>query len=215
MTSEQENTTASLAPNPELSGSFTTAFARRKRWKLDARLLEAIKAVLPRGCSVIDLGAGVGRTVQALRDAGWPHTDGVDGIPGISALSMGLVAELDLTGRYVWYRAYADAPDAKQEEIGWRPDAAICIEVGEHIPEDKQEWFLNNLADSARSYLIVSYALPGQRGRDHVQCRSPEWVANQLGIRGWSLSEDITILARSIAGKGWDKKLLVFGRNDE
>lgn len=213
MSNAQENT-AAIGTRHELSGSFTAAFAERKRWKLDPKLLAAIKYVLPPGCSVIDLGAGIGKTVLALREAGWEHTEGVDGIPGIDKLSNGLVLELDLTGRYVWHRLYADAPDAKQEDIGWRPGVAICIEVGEHIPADKQEWFLNNLADAARELLIVSYAVPGQRGRDHVSCRSPEWVANQLGKRSWELSEDITIMARSIAGKGWDKKLLVFKKTE-
>ena len=42
------------------NGSFTTEFAKKTTRKLDESLFEAIKAVLPRGSSVIDLGAGMG-----------------------------------------------------------------------------------------------------------------------------------------------------------
>lgn len=189
------------------SGAFSAEFAAKKRWKLDENLLKAIKAVLPsRDCSVIDLGAGIGVTVKALREAGWTHVEGVDGIPGIKELSGGVVTKLDLTEPYLWTRTYG----TRENIYGWRPDVAICIEVGEHILEAKQEQFLNNLADAASQMLVVSYAVPGQRGRDHVCCRSPEWVANQLGRRGWLMDEELTMRARDIAGKGWDKKLLIF-----
>ena len=196
------------------SGAFSSEFAAKKHWKLDPNLLDAINGTLlgvpkPGGCSVIDCGAGIGKLVLAIRDAGWLNVEGVDGIPGIDALSGDIVSELDLTMPYVWSAVYGDKQAADAEEAPWRPDVAICIEVGEHIPEAKQKQFLDNLADAACQVLIVSYAVPGQRGRDHVCCRSPEWVANQLGRRGWSLAEDKTANSRLVAGKGWNKKLLV------
>jgi len=191
------------------NGSFSTAFAQKKHWKLDEKLMDAIKEVLVPApdSSVIDLGAGIGLCVEALQVAGWKHVCGVDGIEGIVEISNGLIARLDLTEPRLWTRKYFGSGMV----AGWRPDAAICIEVGEHIPPEKQKAFLDNLADAALYQLIVSYAVPGQRGRDHVSCHTPEWVASQLASRdrGWIVHEGRTKIARDIAGKGWDKKLLV------
>ena len=189
----------------ETNGAFTHDFAAKKRWKLDEKLLEAIQEVLPLRSSVIDLGAGIGRTVQALRDGGWEHVEGVDGIPGIFKLSKGLVIEMDLTGPHLWTRFYL---------AGWRPDAAICIECAEHVPASLQDQFWDNVADAMciDGLLIVSVATPGQRGKDHVACQLPETVAARLGRRGHDLDEPLTQKARSIAGKGWNRKLIVTRR---
>lgn len=187
------------------NGCFTTGFAEKKTWKLDLKLLEAIKGVLPpRNCPVIDLGAGIGRTVQALRDAGWDHVEGVDGIEGIRKLSAGLVSEHDLTEPHLWTRLYDR----------FRPDAAICIECAEHVPQELQDRLWDNIADATcvRGLLIVSVATPGQRGRDHIACQMPEMVASRLGQRGHELDEPLTQKARLIAGKGWDRKLIVTKR---
>ena len=89
-----------------------------------------------------------------------------------------------------------------------RADVALCIEVGEHVPEEFLEKFLDNIAIFATEMMIVSWAVPGQRGRGHVSCLDPDWVAAELGLRGWTVSEK-TEAARQMAGKGWNKKLLV------
>jgi len=182
------------------NGSFSTAFAKKKRWKLDMNLWDQIGwfADLESIKTSLDLGAGMGLGVEYLREQG-VDARGVDGTPEIGALSNGVVQYADLTKR--------DALGAKNGIA----ELAISIEVGEHIPEPGLQAFIDNVAKGAGKWLILSWAIPNQRGRDHCSCRSPEWVANRFGDAGLLLHEEYTAEMRERAGSGWDKKLLVFG----
>lgn len=179
-------------------GEFSTAFAEKKNWKVDQLLLQALRAVIPVGATVVDLGAGMGHYVAALRDLGYVAT-GFDGIEGIEKSSGGLVLRADLTLHQNLVLNYG---------FSW----AISIEVGEHIPAEHSITFLDNLAAAATDGLIVSWAVPGQRGHNHVNCQPVEWVCGQLGARGWIINYPQTLVARQLAGKGWRDKLTVFQR---
>lgn len=191
----------------EATGAFETEFAAKKRWKVDAGLWAAMLAVFHEGERIVDLGAGAGRYVDLLRQHGFV-AEGVDAIPGIGELTKGLVQEVDLTTPDLWGDIYA----GRGAHEHWRPEAAIFVEVGEHVPAGLSGQLLDNVADAASQRLLVSWAVPGQRGRDHIHCQPPEWVACEMGKRGWSLDSDLTAKARELAGKGWDRKLMVFGR---
>ena len=179
-------------------GAFDYRFAARRmrRRKLDEALLNAILQIVPEGKTIIDLGAGTGELVRALicqgRDA-----IGIDGTPKVKALSRGVVEEHDLT----------------TIDPGWLSrDWGIFVEVGEHIPATHNKVLLTNVAESAVDGLIVSWAPPGQRGRNHVNCRTAEWVACEFGCRGWMVNEALTAIAREAAGPVWSQKLLIFER---
>ncbi len=182
------------------AGSFSHQFAARKTWKLNDGLVRVLDHLTKPADTVLDVGAGVGRYVHALRERG-VEAYGVDGIPGIAELSDGLVSELNLTDEHA------------RERMQFVPmfDLTLCIEVGEHIPPELLDRFLTSVCNIHTRRFLVSWAIPNQRGRDHVSCRSPEWVANRFGCWGWALDDDVTAEIREIAGKGWDHKLLLFG----
>lgn len=174
-------------------GAFNVQHQRsRKRKQADPDLARAFCDIIPSDATVLDFGAGTGRYTDALINAGY-DAEGIDGTPGIEDLSGGTVGFCDLTGESVPCK-----------------DWTICIEVGEHIPELQLGFFLVNLANSARDGLIISWAVPGQRGRNHVSCRWPEWVCQEMFSRFWRTDFVGTGRARLIAGGGWAKKLLVF-----
>ena len=180
-------------------GAFDTRFARRRqrRAAVDQKLLEAILQTVDPWQSIMDLGAGTGEMVRALRDAGRRYVSGVDGTPGILDLTAGVVHEADLT-----------AVDRRWPVSCW----AICLEVIEHIPAEHHSLLFENIAASATVGLILSVAVPGQRGRGHVSCRTPEFIACEFGHRGYRLDEEATDNARRTAGHGWSSKLLVLRR---
>lgn len=178
------------------NGAFEPEFAGRKRWRVDAGLWPALLATLPPRVRVVDLGASVGRYVAALRAAGF-FAVGLDGTPNVAELSGGLVSYADLS-----------RPVRFEDPADW----AMSIEVGEHIPAAYAATYLDNVAAAARAGLIVSWAVPGQRGRNHVHCQPPEWVAAQLAYRGWTVDVPATDRARELAGRGWNRKLLVLTR---
>lgn len=180
----------------EERGAFSSAHAKKKEWKIDEGLWKAIQATIPQGLSVFDVGAGAGKYVQALNDAGYCAT-GCDGTDGIAELTGGLVFQLDL------------AADVRFDKpVAW----AMSIEVGEHIPQPYEHVYLNNLTNAACKGIILSWAVVNQRGRGHVNCHMPEWVASQMMLRHWHLDEESTLRARAIAGRGWNRKLMVFKR---
>lgn len=188
-------------------GSFSREFAERKRWKLDQGLFNALLGILPQKTLVLEMGAGIGRYVTELRKAGY-EAHGIDGIEGIEQLSKGIVQQVDLTEK--------GASRQVLLSIG-RPAWGLCIEVGEHIPKERLSQFLDNICYIPANGLIISWGTPGQRGHDHVSCRLPEWVTIEVVKRGWKelgwkLDHDATVEARRIAGKGWNRKLLVFRR---
>lgn len=192
-------------PTPPAPGAFSRAYATWKRWRLDDGLeaamwlvniyLQAQGIKAPRW---LDLGAGAGKYVARLIDWGCDAV-GLDGIPGIGKISQGLVQEADLT-----------KPDALQ---GIQPaDCAMCIEVGEHVPAEHEAALLDSIAQATRRLLLISWATPGQKGRQHINCRTPEHVQAELEKRGLQRNELLTSRARKLAGRHWQHKLLVMER---
>jgi hypothetical protein len=178
------------------SGAFDTEFATRKNWKIDAGLLRALTAIIPQGSSVMDLGAGTGKYVYSLRAHGY-KAYGLDGIQDIATLSDGLVRQLDLSSPI--------APEERVIAYDW----CMTIEVGEHIPYPGCLKLIHRAIRYSRVGVVCSWAVPGQRGRDHITCRTPEWVASRFARLGVLIDENATIRARELAGKGWNRKLLV------
>ena len=185
----------------ELHGAFTTEFSqhRQKRKRLDPKLLTAVLDTIPIGSRIIDVGAGTGELVAALREHGYTAR-GVDGTPGIQSLTDGLVIQVDLAKSVHWPELFRDA-----DKTQW----ATCLEVGEHLPREHELQFWFNLSNVATQGLMLSWARIGQRGRGHINCHQTYLVANRLGAHGWLVDESATEKAREIAGKGWDRKLLV------
>ena len=64
-------------------------------------------------------------------------------------------------------------------------DAAMSIEVAEHIPAHLEEAFLTNLVNSARKLIILSWGTPGQGGQGHVNGQTAEAVEEKMKKRGW------------------------------
>lgn len=187
-----------------MNGAFSKEFASRKRWKLNSGLQNAIKEATEPGDMVLDVGAGVGRYVEWLNELERLAV-GLDGTQGIEGLSDGRVMELDFTSD--------DASDHIQFRHPEGFDLVLCIEVIEHIPVRLMSAFMDNLAKINTINWMVSCATINQRGRDHVSCHQPYWVTSQFGLRGIEVDEPETERLRTIAGKGWNHKLLMLRKH--
>lgn len=177
-------------------GTFSRRYQRRRRNR-KLYYLDAVVAVVPNGKGIIDLGASVGYYVSALRDAGYEAV-GLDGTPNIERLSRGLVRWADLATDCSKHHGAAD----------W----AMFLEVGEHIPVKLEGRLFDEVSRIPTGGLIVSWAVPGQRGRGHVNCRSPEYVAAEFVKRGWKLDDEATEKARNRVGERLRRSLMVFVR---
>lgn len=133
---------------------------------------------------VVDLGCGNGGYVKAMRDHGI-ECQGYDGNPHTAEITDGMCKTIDLS---------------KPISIG-RYDMVVSLEVAEHIPEKFENIFLENLTKTADRYLVLSWAIPGQRGTGHVNCKSNEYVIKELNRRGFKLTDDYKRLRKVVVGK--------------
>ena len=141
--------------------------------------------------SVTDLGCGTGSYVEMISELGI-KAQGFDGNPDTKTLdsSGGLcVGPVDLTRERFWNAT----------------DAVISIEVGEHIPAELEVAFLDNVVDSARRMVILTWAPPDQVGEGHVNGQTVEDIEGKMKQRGWKKDEYLTGNMKTSAELWWLK----------
>jgi tryptophanyl-tRNA synthetase len=93
--------------------------------------------------------------------------------------------------------------------------SVISLEVGEHLPKEAQETFMNTLVNHCAEHLILSWAEIGQAGIGHINCRSQEDVINDIVSRGFEYLPNETQDARNNIDDNcnWFRRtLLIFKR---
>jgi SAM-dependent methyltransferase len=148
--------------------------------------------------SVLDLGCGPGFYLQAFKSAGYDCA-GYDGNPNTVQLTEGLAQVADLSKKFELNRKY---------------DCVVSLEVGEHIPEEYEPAFIENLCRHADKWLIVSWAIPNQHGDGHVNCRTNSYVENILNKKGFVRVTDYGEQLRNSADCHWFKNTLMVFRRD-
>lgn len=152
----------------------------------DAGLAEAIAKFLvdEDAIEVFDFGCGTGYYSIKLKEAGITPL-AVDGNPFTEQLVGNgiLVYVKDLT-----------------KPIKLLPaDWVISLEVGEHIPAVFEDNFINNLHNHNRYGMIVSWAVPGQGGDGHVNCKTNAEVMTKICAKGYDIDAFATQKLRDSA----------------
>lgn len=125
------------------------------------------------GATVVDFGCGDGVYVRQLRAAGI-ECDGYDGNPVTKERSGGICQTLDLV-------------EPQQLPIySW----VISIEVGEHIPSNYEFHYIENLHRHNSQGIIMSWAVRGQNGLGHVNCRDNHEVKKLMSLLGYRSNEE-------------------------
>lgn len=162
------------------------------------RLLIVVTSIVPPGKSVVDIGAGPGYYVRALRDRGY-RAIGLEGMEGVHEVSGGLVREVDLVDDCSEFHGAAD----------W----GLFCDVGEHVPKKFERTLIDNVSRIPTEGLIVTWAVPGREGRargsPHVNCRTPEYVAGEFGRRGWRMDWRATKWSRRLCPRARDRLLVL------
>lgn len=121
--------------------------------------------------SVADVGCGVGGWLAAFARAGVTDFQGYDGDyvdRGALRIDAARFTPVELRSPF---------------SLGRRFDLAVCLEVGEHLPESCAEHLVAALADSAPCVLF-SAAVPLQGGTGHVNEQPQSWWAAKFATRG-------------------------------
>jgi SAM-dependent methyltransferase len=118
------------------------------------RLLPMVRDML-HPASVLDVGCGSGAWLAEFMRLGVGDAMGVDG-DYVAADTLAIPTE-----RFV-------PRDITQPfDLGRRFDMALCLEVGEHIPNAASATLVRNVATHA-PIVVFSAAVPGQGGQDHI-----------------------------------------------
>ncbi|CAG0922877.1 unnamed protein product [Notodromas monacha] len=168
-----------------------------------ATTLAAVKA------AVNDLEATSGMntiTLKGLREW-WTSTKpmigswtGYDGNPHVEDLTFGLVRRFDLS---------------KPGSIGKTFDWVMSLEVGEHIPREYQDIYIDNLIRHAKEGIVLSWAVEGQGGRSHVNERNNDVIIEILQGRGFFPQPEIWKALRASSSFHWLKNtIMVFTRGE-
>lgn len=167
---------------------------RNKRYTFDKGLARGIvEFAREKGVKdVIDVGCGNGAYVFYLRDKGF-EADGFDGNPYTSDITHGECMVCDFA----------------EPVLLWARDLVLCLEVAEHIPEDKEWIFLDNILAPMSDYIIISWAVEGQGGVGHVNCRNNDYVQHVFGDWKYGLDAEWTRRLRALCSVSWFKKTLM------
>jgi SAM-dependent methyltransferase len=130
--------------------------------------------------TVVDLGCGAGRYTQQFIDNGI-KCEGYDGNPLTPEMTDGLCKVLDIT---------------EPLDIG-KFDLVFSLEVGEHIPKQFEQIFIDNLCNTTNKYIVVSWANVGLEWPGHVNCQNNYYVIAEFGKRNFKFNQEATSYIRS------------------
>jgi len=71
-------------------------------------------------------------------------------------------------------------------------DVVYALEIGEHIPKDREPVFLKNLNHAASKQLFLSWAIPGQGGNGHVNCQTNDYIIGEMAKLGLAFDDNVT-----------------------
>ena len=147
--------------------------------------------------STFDFGCGLGDYIKKLNDTGHSNLLGLEGDPPAKKHFENIIKQ-DLTTPF---------------NIGLKGNV-ICLEVGEHIPNEYMYALLSNIKTHLDGYLIMSWAVKGQAGYGHVNCLdNTEIIQIITEFMDVEYIEPISQAGRSIIGDNtpWFKNtLLIF-----
>lgn len=144
------------------------------------QLSEHLQHILNTEEIIFDFGCGTGFYLHALKDIGFKKLIGIDGSYLTKTVHPNIFI-YDLS---------------KKLNLWNKKGQVISFEVGEHIPEEYEQIFIDNLTNHCDSRLILSWAIPGQGGIGHVNCKSNEYICNEITRRGFSLNIPLTFEIR-------------------
>jgi len=122
--------------------------------------------------SVVDIGCGVGVWLEYFIKNGIEDVLGIDGE---------WVNESDL---HIPKEKFRKVDIAKPFSVGRKADLAICLEVGEHLPDASAHELVKSLTDTA-PVVLFSAAIPMQPGTNHINCQWPDYWAEIFRSYGY------------------------------
>ena len=171
---------------------------------LDAGVAPAVFELLSASnASVLDVGAGSGQYGRYLLSRGYSPLlyEGIDGALNVESFTSGFVRWADLTLPF-------------ERESG-PADWVLSLEVGEHLPAAHERTYLHTLHRNNRCGMVLSWAVPGQAGKGHINCLSNADVRLRVEAMGYAYDATFAQAVRARAQEPWFRDtFMLFRRKD-
>ena len=165
--------------------------------KFDSGLRKKLLSSFSNLQTFVDFGCGNADYARFLIENG-KNVECYDGNPFTEEMTGGLGKILDLSEKF---------------DLNNKFECVISLEVGEHIPKEKESIFIDNLTNHSSNYIIISWAIPGQGGTGHFNERENEYIINQFFERGFKQDSNIqNELRNSIIDLPWFKDTIMVFR---
>lgn len=167
---------------------------RNKRYTFDKGLARAISNFAHRNgvFSIIDVGCGNGAYCMYFDSQDF-YCDGFDGNPHTPEITDNKCAVVDFS-----------------EPVDMKPyDLVVSLEVAEHIPAERESVFLDNITSISHEFIVLSWAIEGQGGVGHVNCRNNDYVIDRMRDYGFVFLPKETKLLRQEANVSWFRKTVM------
>lgn len=119
--------------------------------------------------SLVDFGCGMGKYVKTFKENNINVT-GFDGNPNTPELTNHLCEVLDLS-----------VPKKFDEPFDW----VLSLEVGEHLPPQFEDIFINNLHNNNKYGIVISWAIKGQGGHGHFNEQNNDYIKSKICKLGY------------------------------
>ena len=93
-----------------------------------------------------------------------------------------------------------------------KTDMVISLEVGEHIPVEFEQNFIDNVCNFSSKFVIMSWAIEGQGGDGHVNCKNNNYIISEMKKRNFIPYMETTKLFRKRAKLPWFKNTIIVYR---
>lgn len=159
----------------------------------------------------VDLGCNNGKLIEAIH-ARHPHIDvaGYDYFEWSKQYANPAISDkiiiTDLSKPYPFKKKYS---------------FVNCSEVGEHIPRDAEDIFIDNIVKASSDVILLTWSNEFDTEGQHLNPRPKSYIIERLKVRGYSYWEDISkqfssVLANKLEGIGynwWGDNMMVFKKD--
>jgi len=146
--------------------------------------------------SLVDFGCGTGNYVKTFRENNI-NAFGFDGNPNTPELTNNTCQVLDLS-----------IPKYFDEPFDW----VMSLEVGEHLPQQFEDIFINNLHNNNKYGIVLSWAIKGQGGHGHVNEQNNDYIKNKICNLGYKNDIEAENIMRLNSKFFWFKNTIMIFR---
>jgi len=119
--------------------------------------------------SIVDFGCGMGNYVKKFQENNI-NAVGYDGNPNTPELTNNLCKVLDLS-----------IPKQFDKPFDW----VMTLEVGEHLPQQFEDIFIQNIHNNNKYGIVLSWAVKGQGGHGHFNEQNNDYIKSKICNLGY------------------------------